>query len=682
MDLLDNPFYILHASPRDRKAQIIDLCERRSLDLDAKICTQARVDLTTPRRRLSIELSWLSGAAPRRAFEIISSLETSTVDILAIDRLSPLARVNLIAAALRRQTTRAPKEFGELVLHLLRTFELVNPTEVCALINEERLVSQFPQVDLATVVVEIEERRRYYGQVLTRAIRNLPKRDLVQAANFIVAALPTSLDSLPILVTDFVNSYEVEMKAFLDERTNDILNSIRAIKREAAAKAPDSTIGPMVEELTLLVGSWGTAANPILQLNALTGKDSEDSDRVFWRVQQLAVDMHNEFFQTSMAQTLVASLKAVFSSNGAYLEQLDADATFLEGSASRQRVNATIGPVMELCEASYASSESDPSTADITAQELISQGPLLLSAVLVSEIDSGVKQQVVNNLVAAIAGCAIAFGNKTEKWSKCVGLLEKAKNLALSLGASSDVITRLEANLSTAQKNDRIPGNLSPISKAPSLHTINGIGFTMVGSDDYDPETKSYTSNYCFVVFGIPVFPITRYRVIPLKDGYRFLGKVPFRRLDQAHFAISLSLLAFFILYFWVAWINDKSQSVVSSSSSSVSDNVSAPSPSSSNLEATPQASQFYRQILSQQIEEGKSKAKEMLSKVDDYDRRLDELKGQLESYKDSGSVDEFNELRPTYNSLVIERNNFLEEYRALVRKVNADVKRYNAGLR
>jgi hypothetical protein len=140
--------------------------------------------------------------------------------------------------------------------------------------------------------------------------------------------------------------------------------------------------------------------------------------------------------------------------------------------------------------------------------------------------------------------CAVVYGNKTEKWKQCIAFLEEA----LQYASSQEVKSRIQKNLSTVRDNDRLYGDLIPISSAPSLHTINGIGTTMYGSTDHDHASGSYLSTHYFVFFAIPIFPISRYRVIPTGNGYRFLGKAPLRTFDKWHIAISLGLIAWMFI--------------------------------------------------------------------------------------------------------------------------------------
>jgi hypothetical protein len=109
--------------------------------------------------------------------------------------------------------------------------------------------------------------------------------------------------------------------------------------------------------------------------------------------------------------------------------------------------------------------------------------------------------------------------------------------------ASPETQKRVRANLLTANQNKALYGDLSPVSSPPSLYTINGIGFTLYGSSDKDVLSGSHIATYYFTALFIPIFPISRYRVIQNGDSYRFLGKAPLRNFDKWHLAISIGLI-------------------------------------------------------------------------------------------------------------------------------------------
>jgi hypothetical protein len=170
--------------------------------------------------------------------------------------------------------------------------------------------------------------------------------------------------------------------------------------------------------------------------------------------------------------------------------------------------------------------------------------PQLISNLSAAKPGAEILSQGKDDIALTLMHCAVVYGNKTEKWKPCIAFLEEAFKYA----SSQEIKARIQKNLNMVRANDRLYGDLTPISSAPSLHTINGIGTTMYGSTDHDPASGSYLSTYYFVFFAIPIFPIRRYRVIPTGNGYRFLGKAPLRTLDKWHIAISLGLIAWLII--------------------------------------------------------------------------------------------------------------------------------------
>ncbi len=98
-------------------------------------------------------------------------------------------------------------------------------------------------------------------------------------------------------------------------------------------------------------------------------------------------------------------------------------------------------------------------------------------------------------------------------------LLARAKAIAPS---GSVALSRIEESLTSVGKQarqERVWKNLKPMSRAPSLQTVNGFGFHLYGKTDEDPESGSYLATYYFVALFIPFLPICRYRVINAGNG-------------------------------------------------------------------------------------------------------------------------------------------------------------------
>ena len=137
MDFLQNSFHILSANPHDNRRRILELADERSLMLNSNQCTEARAELTNPRKRLTAEVAWLPGIGSKRIEEVLSLLESSPADLLAVDNLSSMARANLLAAGLARLPDHNAKDVTEWILELAWAFEDLDADELCEIINEE-----------------------------------------------------------------------------------------------------------------------------------------------------------------------------------------------------------------------------------------------------------------------------------------------------------------------------------------------------------------------------------------------------------------------------------------------------------------------------------------------------------------------------------------------------------------
>ena len=105
------------------------------------------------------------------------------------------------------------------------------------------------------------------------------------------------------------------------------------------------------------------------------------------------------------------------------------------------------------------------------------------------------------------------------------------------------------AQVRDSVRKQRVFGALKPISSAPSLNTINGVGFRLYGNSDYDAETQSYATTRYFVALFIPIFPVGRYRVVDVSGNrYRFLGKLPLRKGDRWHLSIVVVAIVAIVL--------------------------------------------------------------------------------------------------------------------------------------
>lgn len=119
-------------------------------------------------------------------------------------------------------------------------------------------------------------------------------------------------------------------------------------------------------------------------------------------------------------------------------------------AALRIAVQPTRAAIKAACEAATKAKEADPANADTVAERLLEQTarPLALLDLLLPE-DNPARIAEHDQVALAALSCQIAFGNKTEKWSHSLNLIERIARIALSTAAKE----RIESNRKVVQSN-------------------------------------------------------------------------------------------------------------------------------------------------------------------------------------------------------------------------------------
>jgi len=119
---------------------------------------------------------------------------------------------------------------------------------------------------------------------------------------------------------------------------------------------------------------------------------------------------------------------------------------------------------------------------------------------------------------------------------------------------------------------------MTPVTAAPSLFRINGIGTTILGRQDDDPLTGTHVVTQYFTFLFVPLFAVASYRVRAAPSGgWHFLGQVPLPQSHKTYRRVFFAIAGISFL-FWVANQDTSSNSRASSTpSSNQSSQVSAP---------------------------------------------------------------------------------------------------------
>ncbi|WP_153950322.1 hypothetical protein [Cupriavidus sp. U2] len=542
-ELLLNPFAVLGATTRDDRRKIVELADEASLSLDHDVCQKARADLTNPRTRLSAEMGWLPGVSPSKAAELLKVVRKDPLAIADRENLPVLAHCNLLTAGFDAVTEKLGWARVEgLVERMVYLVDALEADCVFREINEDRAVSGFPEVrSVELVEEELAERKRSYRTSIQAALNRLYTEDLIEVMSFLVeVATDDGTEHAPEFVDVLVDSYAIETRDFLDKEAANI-NKLITIAQSKAQSA-DGVLDQLVASLDVVVRNWFKVAKPLTMSFASRGLDHPPSKEVAYGVRGLAIELFNDHAKLEPARRLTLLIKDVFACLPDLMERVRADEAVLNGVAERHEAESALKPILDLCASVREGVERDANIGLTAAQRVLDTGMRLLKQSELGETSSGYSEGCDVLAMTAMSG-VIAYGNLTSKWASCIELLERIKELA----RDDRLKQKVKENLDTARENANMYGDLEPIQSAPSLRTINGIGFSLYGNTDLIRSNGSYMATYYFVVLFVPLFPLARYRVIPSPGGYRFLGKGKLRGFDQAHIAVSIILILIFL---------------------------------------------------------------------------------------------------------------------------------------
>lgn len=133
----------------------------------------------------------------------------------------------------------------------------------------------------------------------------------------------------------------------------------------------------------------------------------------------------------------------------------------------------------------------------------------------------------------AIRGMAISALNEQNDLANSLQILILAKEINVNK-ETSEKLNKDHKDLLLIEAMRKIQGQ--PISSAPSLRTVNGVGTTIYGDTHY------------FVILAIPIIPLGRYNCEPTYNGYRFYGKLELHPWQKAWQYLALGAIAIFFL--------------------------------------------------------------------------------------------------------------------------------------
>lgn len=327
MDLLHNPFYILGVSPVDGREKLHDAAEERSLFDDPEECTAALDALINPRKRLEAEMSWFTKNDPNLILEALNALKNSSGSIKNHPDTPPLDRANVMASIIAATPKVSPETLARFIEKLGDYFDRIKENDLLLRINENRTQSGFPMVSINLVQEEMQERRRWFRQVLRDALDRLLPMDLVRT---IALTVESSTDNgrkhAPLLVDDLLDSYELEAQPFFDREKRNIEKILEQLKNAAREKRPEQVLLDMAEDLKRVLNNWNLLIKPIRTGMKARGLPHSASEQMCLGIRSVSVDMFNMHRLLRISIELNRVLCEVFSDAPNMLERLEKDA--------------------------------------------------------------------------------------------------------------------------------------------------------------------------------------------------------------------------------------------------------------------------------------------------------------------------------------------------------------------
>jgi hypothetical protein len=246
--------------------------------------------------------------------------------------LPTLAHLNLLAAAF--EVVDGEHDADDLVGFIQETAYLtedLHPEDVLRDINEDRAVSEFPEVRaLDQIEAELTERKRYYRSAIKEALDRLPPTTLIQVMTDTVDSVTAGGGGhAPGLVDDLVDTYEVEAQGVLQKEAENVRTLIKATRD--SANSGEAAVKPYVDKLDAVARNWEKMARPIQWSAKARGIDHEPSRNLAYEIRGLALDLFNKYDMLTQSQRLTGLLQELFSEVPEVSERVEQDADTLAG---------------------------------------------------------------------------------------------------------------------------------------------------------------------------------------------------------------------------------------------------------------------------------------------------------------------------------------------------------------
>lgn len=344
MNACENPFAILKASTRDRKARLNELADEAALHGDHEAAVNARNILSNPRTRLAAEVAWFPGLSPKRITLTLEQI--AQTGNLGLDGFNALSSANFLVETLAACSKDGPFELQLGIEELAYHVEDIGIEDVLQAINEDRQAAGFPIItDPSLVEMEINERVKHYERTATALLEDLPSMEMVTAYEGLISnCTDGGKDAGHRLIDALIDSYELKSSSFLSEEAERIKGLIERAKAAADKHVSEKQVRASVNEIIGALRTWDKVAQPIQLAYKSRGLTHDESHDLAFSARGLGIHLFNQHDYLDDAKLVSEAIQELFSEISAVSDKVEEDIEALDNiaieRAERQKNNA------------------------------------------------------------------------------------------------------------------------------------------------------------------------------------------------------------------------------------------------------------------------------------------------------------------------------------------------------
>ena len=337
MDLNDNPFYLLKAKTTDDKRKLLKLAEESLINNESSKINSARLTLSNPKKRIFAECSWFLGEDNKNVDRILDSINhKNKIDF----NLTNLSAANFFAYSILNSDINEESLF--FIKKLITYFDFIDSKKVLEAINNDRNLSNIKLLnDSKDLNEDLNNLRRFYISTINKFFDQLNIADYSNFFSNIIFDLYSDSKDEYTLLSELVDSYELNTKQLIDKKEVEISTQIDAIEKYILPKfyKGNISLGLMTDKLISSIRDWIRIVKPI-QINfERRGLVHSQSRNLAIVVRTLVGNLSN--LDIDLALEILVELKQLFTEVSEIKDLISQDIKALTFAGAKIKVKKT-----------------------------------------------------------------------------------------------------------------------------------------------------------------------------------------------------------------------------------------------------------------------------------------------------------------------------------------------------